>query len=96
MESPYFPIALQKLPSSIAITELKDMEFDIGKVKVRAAFANHPGICVGYRLESSEGPWLTFRTMSRSIAGIRYARKHLQSARPKVGAPNSRLPKIKS
>ncbi len=55
MESPYFPIALQKLPGNIVITELKDMEFNIGKVKVRAAFANHPGICVGYRLESEAG-----------------------------------------
>ena len=35
--------------------ELKEMEFNIGQVKVRAAFMNHPGICVGYRLETSGG-----------------------------------------
>ena len=31
------------------------MEFQIGKVKVRAKFANHPGICAGYRLFTSAG-----------------------------------------
>jgi phosphoribosyl 1,2-cyclic phosphodiesterase len=34
---------------------LKEMQFNIGKVKVKAAFLNHPGVCVGYRLESSRG-----------------------------------------
>jgi phosphoribosyl 1,2-cyclic phosphodiesterase len=31
------------------------MEFQIGKVKVQAKFANHPGICAGYRLFTSAG-----------------------------------------
>ena len=31
------------------------MEFSIGKVGVQAAFTNHPGICVGYRLNTSCG-----------------------------------------
>jgi phosphoribosyl 1,2-cyclic phosphodiesterase len=31
------------------------MEFHIGKVKVQAKFANHPGICAGYRLFTSAG-----------------------------------------
>jgi len=31
------------------------MEFYIGKVKVQAKFANHPGICAGYRLFTSAG-----------------------------------------
>lgn len=55
MESPYFPIQLKKLPGNIVITELKKMRFGVGKVKVRAGFVNHPGICVGYRIESSSG-----------------------------------------
>src|SRR5437763_1516732 len=37
------------------IKELKDLEFHIGKVKVQATFANHPGICAGYRLFTSTG-----------------------------------------
>ena len=31
------------------------MDFQIGKVKVQAKFANHPGICAGYRLFTSAG-----------------------------------------
>src|SRR5437762_14253079 len=31
------------------------MELHIGTVKVQAKFANHPGICVGYRLFTSAG-----------------------------------------
>jgi phosphoribosyl 1,2-cyclic phosphodiesterase len=31
------------------------MKFDVGSVEVEAWFANHPGICVGYRLKTSSG-----------------------------------------
>ena len=55
METPFFPISLRELPSHLAIEELKEMEFSIGKVKVRSKFANHPGICAGYRLFTSSG-----------------------------------------
>src|SRR5438874_7527861 len=55
METPFFPVSMQQLPSHLAIEELKDMEFHIGKVKVQARFANHPGICAGYRLFTSAG-----------------------------------------
>jgi phosphoribosyl 1,2-cyclic phosphodiesterase/CheY-like chemotaxis protein len=55
METPFFPVSLRELPSHLAIEELKEMEFQIGKVKVQAKFANHPGICAGYRLFTSAG-----------------------------------------
>jgi phosphoribosyl 1,2-cyclic phosphodiesterase len=55
METPFFPVSLQQLPSHLAIEELKDIQFHIGPVKVQAKFANHPGICVGYRLFTSAG-----------------------------------------
>src|SRR5436189_414693 len=55
METPFFPVSLRELPSHLAIEELKDMEFHIGKVKVHSIFANHPGICAGYRLFTSSG-----------------------------------------
>ncbi len=55
METPFFPVSLRDLPSNIAIEELKEMEFSIGKVQVQAKFANHPGICAGYRLTTSGG-----------------------------------------
>ena len=55
METPFFPVSLRDLAGNIAIEELKEMEFSIGKVQVRAKFANHPGICAGYRLYTSGG-----------------------------------------
>ncbi len=50
MESPHFPVPLGDLPSKITIEELKDFSFGIGPVRVEARRADHPGICVGYRL----------------------------------------------
>ena len=55
MESPYFPIALKQMPGNIIIEELRDMVFEVGRVRVEACFSNHPGICVGYRLHTSTG-----------------------------------------
>ena len=55
METPFFPIRLRQLPSHLAIEELKEMEFRVGNVEVRSKFANHPGICAGYRLVTSSG-----------------------------------------
>ena len=31
------------------------MEFEIGKVRVRSKFLNHPGVCAGYRVYTSAG-----------------------------------------
>ncbi|MEP7015330.1 MAG: MBL fold metallo-hydrolase [Verrucomicrobiota bacterium] len=55
MAAPFFPVALYDLPGKIEINKLKKMDFYIGKVRVRAHFMNHPGLCVGYRLETSTG-----------------------------------------
>ncbi len=55
MESPYFPVSLQHVPGNIDVTELKELEFFVGRVRVEAVFVNHPGICVGYRLFTSAG-----------------------------------------
>lgn len=55
MESPYFPISMRAMPGNIDVKELKELDFSIGKVKVRAVFLNHPGVCVGYRLFTSGG-----------------------------------------
>lgn len=55
MESPYFPISMQQMPGNISIQELREMKFAVGNVQVQAQFMNHPGICVGYRLETSGG-----------------------------------------
>ncbi len=55
MENPYFPVSLEEMPGHVKICEQREMEFAIGKVKVKAVFVNHPGICVAYRLETSAG-----------------------------------------
>ncbi len=55
MESPYFPIGWQQLPSHIALEELKELKFKIGSIEVEAAYLNHPGLCMGYRLNTSCG-----------------------------------------
>lgn len=55
MESPYFPIALKQMPGNIVIEEQRDMHFEIGSVHVKTCFSNHPGVCVGYRLNTNSG-----------------------------------------
>ena len=55
MESTYFPVPFSKVPGNIAVEEFKELNFDIGPVCVRALRANHPGVCVGYRLFSPDG-----------------------------------------
>jgi phosphoribosyl 1,2-cyclic phosphodiesterase/CheY-like chemotaxis protein len=55
MEVPFFPVSWSDLPSTIKIEELKKMEFSVGKVRARAKFLNHPGVCVGYRLFTKDG-----------------------------------------
>jgi phosphoribosyl 1,2-cyclic phosphodiesterase/CheY-like chemotaxis protein len=60
MESPYFPIGLKDVPSNFVIEEQKDLKFSVGPVSVEAWFANHPGMCVGYRLNTSRGSMAFF------------------------------------
>jgi phosphoribosyl 1,2-cyclic phosphodiesterase/FixJ family two-component response regulator len=55
MESPYFPISMQQMPGHIGIEELRDLEFKINTVMVKAHFLNHPGVCMGYRVCSEAG-----------------------------------------
>jgi phosphoribosyl 1,2-cyclic phosphodiesterase len=55
MATPFFPVKLDDLPGRITIKRLDKYEFKIGKVHIRAKVMNHPGVCVGYRLETSGG-----------------------------------------
>jgi phosphoribosyl 1,2-cyclic phosphodiesterase len=55
MESTYFPVPFAKVPGNIQVEEFKELNFEIGEVLVRAHRANHPGLCVGYRLFSPDG-----------------------------------------
>jgi phosphoribosyl 1,2-cyclic phosphodiesterase/CheY-like chemotaxis protein len=55
MDTSYFPVGLWEVPANVRIEELKDLEFSVGAVPVKACYANHPGICVGYRLFTDRG-----------------------------------------
>ena len=46
---------MREVPGNVLIEELKELSFNLGKVRVQACFANHPGTCVGYRLFTSGG-----------------------------------------
>src|SRR3989475_11630487 len=72
MESPFFPIGLRQLPANVQIEELKELSFTVGQVRVEARFANHPGVCVGYRLFTPTGS-VAFFPDNESHAGDRHA-----------------------
>jgi phosphoribosyl 1,2-cyclic phosphodiesterase len=55
MESPFFPIGLKEVPANVKIEELKEPTFNLGQIRVDSCMANHPGVCVGYRLTTSGG-----------------------------------------
>lgn len=62
MESPYFPVPFEELPANVQIEELRDLAFELesktgtrAPIRVRAHFANHPGVCVGYRIFTPDG-----------------------------------------
>ena len=55
MESTYFPVPFSRLPGNINIQELDKYDFNLGKFQISALRANHPGVCVGYRLITPEG-----------------------------------------
>jgi phosphoribosyl 1,2-cyclic phosphodiesterase/ActR/RegA family two-component response regulator len=55
MELPFFPVSWKNLPGTIKVRELKKMDFNLGDVRVRSRFLNHPGVCAGYRLYTKEG-----------------------------------------
>ena len=95
METQFFPVSLRDLQSNIAIEELKEMEFMIGKVRVQSKFANHPGICAGYRLFTTAGsiaffpdnePYelLKVHIADRDQSNIEDAREFAQAERAKL------------
>lgn len=95
METPVFPVSLRDLPSNISIEELREMEFSIGRVRVRSRFANHPGICAGYRLYTSGGsvayfpdnePYelLKVRLAGRDKRSVREARNFANTEKAKL------------
>ncbi len=81
MESPFFPIGLREVPANVRIEELTETDFRIGQVRVRACRANHPGKCVGYRLDSPDSSIAFFPDNEP-----RQGKHHLASTAPDAGA----------
>ena len=54
MDSAYFPVAMKDLPSHPEVEEAGD-HFHCGPVEVEGFFTNHPGLCAGYKLQTSVG-----------------------------------------
>src|SRR3990172_3790004 len=52
MEYAYFPVTLGQLGATLRYHELTEGTFDLGTVQVTARYLNHPGLALGYRLES--------------------------------------------
>lgn len=56
MQTAFFPVGLNQMATHLTFEEMDDMQFDLGgSVTVRTIFANHPGICLGYRLCTPNG-----------------------------------------
>jgi phosphoribosyl 1,2-cyclic phosphodiesterase len=70
MESTYFPVSFDRLPSNIEIEELGSMDFKIGSTRVKALRANHPGVCVGYRLFTRHGSVAYFPDTEPRVGGV--------------------------
>lgn len=68
MESPFFPVPLLGSGATIQIEELSDAEVALGNLNVRIMRANHPGTCVGYRL-NCDGKSMAFFPDNEPILG---------------------------
>jgi phosphoribosyl 1,2-cyclic phosphodiesterase len=80
MESTFFPVPFSQLPSNIEIEELRDFNFAIGPVLIRALRANHPGLTVGYRLFAPEGIIAFFPDTEPRLGGDREMVEFVQGA----------------
>ncbi len=52
MQYTYFPITLEELGAAIRYHDLVEGTFEIGDIKVRTRYMNHPALTLGYRLEA--------------------------------------------
>jgi len=51
MDSVYFPVTTKEFAAKIAFRNLSEEEFDIGELHVSTLLLNHPGRCLGYRVQ---------------------------------------------
>ena len=51
MDGVYFPIKIKEFAARVYFRNLKEEQFSIGDVSIRTMLLNHPGYCIGYRVE---------------------------------------------
>ncbi|MCD6487069.1 MAG: MBL fold metallo-hydrolase [Syntrophobacterales bacterium] len=51
MNGVYFPINIQKFGAKVSFRDLGEEQFAIDTIKIQTMFLNHPGQCLGYRLD---------------------------------------------
>ncbi len=50
MDGVYFPINIKEFGATVSFHNLEEERFAIGTVEIQTMFLNHPGKCLGYRL----------------------------------------------
>lgn len=51
MDSVYFPVTMKEFSSQVSFKSMKEEEITYGDVTVQSMLLNHPGRCLGYRLQ---------------------------------------------
>ena len=51
MDTDYFPVAFGDLESTMHVHEYKGKDFRIGDATISAMYLNHPGMCLGFRIQ---------------------------------------------
>lgn len=55
MENQYFPVALKDMAATLHFKTIDQGQFQLDGVTVTTCHANHPGVCLGFRLSCSDG-----------------------------------------
>jgi len=51
MDGVYFPIKIKEFGARVYFRDLKEGELDVDDIKIKTILLNHPGQCLGYRIE---------------------------------------------
>ena len=51
MDGVYFPINIKKFAAAVNFRDLHEEAFEIDSIQIRTLLLNHPGFCLGYRLD---------------------------------------------
>jgi phosphoribosyl 1,2-cyclic phosphodiesterase len=61
MDPDYFPVAFGDLDASLHVHEYRGKPFQIGETSISALYLNHPGMCLGYKVQH-DGRTLVYAT----------------------------------